>query len=66
MAHAGGDDAHQHLAGLGRGDIHLDDLQRLVGSEGYGGTRLDHAELLGTMDPTPQPRAAGLEEWHEV
>ncbi|MNG17139.1 hypothetical protein D3C84_1011030 [compost metagenome] len=38
VANAGGDDAHQHLAGLRRRDIDLDDLQRLVGGKGYRST----------------------------
>ena len=42
MAHAGGDDAHQHFTGLGRRHVHFDDLQRLVGGKGHGGTGLDH------------------------
>ncbi|MDT4868160.1 hypothetical protein FQZ97_1031090 [compost metagenome] len=38
VADAGGDDAHQYLAGLRRFDIHFDDLQRLVGGKGYRST----------------------------
>ncbi|MCY1437867.1 hypothetical protein D9M71_540450 [compost metagenome] len=66
VAHTGSDDAHQHFAGLGRRDIHLDDLQRLIGSEGYGGTRLDHAELLETMAAAHSHGDCTQMEWHEV
>src|SRR5690606_21210090 len=44
VANTGGDDAYQHFAGLGRFDVHLDDLQRLVGAEGDGGARFDGHE----------------------
>src|SRR5690606_26672088 len=44
VANTGGDDAYQHFAGLGRLDVHLDDLQRLVGAEGDGGARFDGHE----------------------
>jgi len=38
VADAGVGDSHQHLALLRRGDIDLDDLQRLAGSKGDGGS----------------------------
>ncbi len=50
MANTGGDDTDQDLASLGRGDIHFDDLQGLVGAEGNGGARFDghehHSRLM--------------------
>ncbi|MDR6354924.1 hypothetical protein Q3H58_001595 [Pseudomonas psychrotolerans] len=45
VADAGGDDADEHFAGLGRLDVHFDDLQGLVGREGYGSAGLDHGRL---------------------
>jgi hypothetical protein len=42
MAHAGRDHAQQHLASLGHGHIHFNDLKGLLGFEGYGGAGLDH------------------------
>ena len=42
MTNTGGNDAHQHLTGLRRLDIDLDDLQRLIGRKGDGSTGLDH------------------------
>ena len=38
VADAGVGDLHQHFALLRRGDVDLDDLQRLAGTEGDGGT----------------------------
>ena len=38
MADAGVGDPDQHFAGLGRGDVDLDDLQRFACGEGNGGT----------------------------
>jgi hypothetical protein len=50
MANTGGDDTDQDLASLGRGDIHFNDLQGLVGAEGNGGARFDghehHSRLM--------------------
>ena len=44
VANAGGDHAQQHFTGLGHGDIDFYDFQRLLGLEGNGGARLDHAD----------------------
>ncbi|KAG0776271.1 hypothetical protein G6F22_012693 [Rhizopus arrhizus] len=40
VAHTGVGDLHQHFALLRRGDVDLDDLQRLAGTKGDGGTGL--------------------------
>jgi hypothetical protein len=51
VANAGGDDAHQHLAGLRRFDINFNDLQRLVGGKGNGGAGFDrHGRPLPAAD----------------
>ncbi|MNR66706.1 hypothetical protein D3C85_1903390 [compost metagenome] len=50
MADAGGGDAHQHLAFLRRSHVDFDNLQRLVGGKGDGGTGLDHLSKLLSMD----------------
>ncbi len=42
VAYAGRHHPQQHFAGLGHGDIHFNDLQRLLGFEGYGSAGLDH------------------------
>ncbi len=60
VADAGGDDAHQHLAGLRRRDVHLDDLQRLVGGEGDGGTGFDHRKAPGDTRTAQGETCAGM------
>jgi len=49
MTDTGGNDTDQDLAGLGRSDIHFDDLQGLVGAEGNGRARLDGHEHHSTV-----------------
>ena len=44
VAHTAGDDTHQYLASPGWRHVDLDDLQRLVGGKGHGGTGFDHGK----------------------
>ncbi len=48
MANASGDDADQHFAGLGRRDIHFDDIQWLTGGPGNSGAGFNHGTTPGS------------------
>ncbi len=55
VADASRNDAHQHLASLGRLDVHFDNLQRLIGGKRDCGTGLDgHGWLYSWMNSEAQ------------